>query len=133
MRISVKGLKSVEAQMRRIARGVKAMSSNKAVVFSRLPYAYGAEYGRHRRGKLARRFGGAFYMRGAIDEVLASADHDLSTGLNKVSAPGVWVLRRLGFWTRRVARKKAPRRRRGQKKSHNYRLYRSIRSEVRAK
>lgn len=130
MQINLKGMVDADKQMARIERGLAALHNYVGVVYSRLPYAYGIETGRHRKsGKLARRAGGSFYIRRAIDTVLAGADTDLSEGLSKVTAPGVWVVRRLALWARRLARKNAPR---GPKsKSHSYRLSRSISYEVR--
>ena len=130
--IRLKGMDDLQKQMERIERGTRAMGRYRAFVRSRLPYAWGAEFGRHRvSGKLARRAGGAYYLTNALNTVSAGADHDISEGLDKVTAPGVWVLRRLGLWTRRLARANAPRKGRGVKKSHNYRLYRSINYVVR--
>lgn len=127
--INLRGMEDAEKQMARIERGLNAVQNYDAVVFSKLPYAYGAEFGRHRvSGKLARRSGGVAYMRRATQEVLAGADVDLSEGLNKVTAPGVWVVRRLGLWARRLARANAPRG--GKKKGRSYRLYRSIQYKV---
>lgn len=133
MKITLKGMEDAEKQFARIERGLKAMGDYTGVVFSRLPYAYGAEEGRHRQsGKLARVAGGAYYIRRAIDTVMSDADRDLAEGLDKVTAPGVWVMRRLALWARRLARKNAPRGPRN-KGGRNYRLWRSIKSEVRKK
>lgn len=130
--ITLKGLDDAERQMTRIEKGLAALANYEGVVYSRLPYAYGAEYGRHKKsGKLARRAGGSFYIRRAVDTVLSGADHDLSEGLNKVTAPGVWVVRRLALWARRLAKANAPRG--GKKKGRSYRLNRSIKYEVRKK
>lgn len=130
--VRLNGMEDAQKQLQRIQRGTRRMGESRAYVYSKLPYAYGQEHGRHQRsGKLARRAGGAFYIRRAIDQVMSGADRDISEGLNKVTAPGPWVLRRLAGWTRKVARGFAPRKARGQKKSHSYRLYRSIRYEVR--
>lgn len=131
MRIELTGIDDVEKQMQRIERGMRAMARYEATVYSRLPYAFGMHYGRHRvSGKLARKAGGTYYMSAAVQTVLHDADRDLSEGLKKVTAPGPWVLRRLGLWVRRLARANAPRQARGTKKSHNYRLYRSIKYRV---
>jgi hypothetical protein len=130
MRIDLVGMEDVEAQMKRVERGLVAMRNTEAFVFSSLPYAFGIHEGRHKGGKLARRAGGTFYIRRAVDEVLAQGDADLSAGLKKVTAPGAWVIRRLGLWARRRARQMAPR---GGKKSGSYRLWRSIKHEVRKK
>lgn len=130
MKITLNGMEDAEKQMKRIARGLDALKDYNSIVFSRLPYAYGIHEGRHQKsGKLARRAGGSQYIRRAVDTVLADADRDLGEGLTKVTAPGVWVVRRLALWARRLARKNAPRG--PQKKSHSYRLWRSIKHEVR--
>lgn len=130
MKVVLKGLDDADKQMARIERGLKALQNYTGIVGSKLPYAYGIEFGRHRvSGKLARRAGGAFYIRRAIDTVLSDADRDLSEGLNKVTAPGIWVVRRLALWARRLARKAAPRGPR--KKRRSYRLRRSIIYQVR--
>jgi hypothetical protein len=129
MNITLKGLDDAQKQMERIERGLVALRDYTGVVYSRMPYAYGIEFGRHRKsGKLARKAGGSFYLRRAVDTVLSDADRDLSEGLNKVTAPGVWVVRRLALWARRLARKNAPR---GPAKGRSYRLSRAIQSEVR--
>ena len=134
MEIRLRGMDDALKQMRRIERGTKAMGNYRAIVYSRLPYAYGQEFGRHRvSGKLARRAGGARYITRAVETVLSGADKDLSEGLNKVTAPGVWVLKRLALWARRLARENAPRKKWGLKKSHKYRLWRSIKMQVRKK
>lgn len=129
MSITLQGMDDAEKQVERIERGLAALQNYEGHVFSKLPYAYGIEFGRHRKsGKLARAAGGAAYIRQAIDTVLSGADHDLSEGLNKVTAPGIWMIRRLALWARRLARKNAPR---GPKKARSYRLYKSIQYQVR--
>jgi hypothetical protein len=130
--ISLAGMDDVEAQMKRIERGLAALQNYEATIFSGLPYAYGIHEGRHRvSGKLARRAGGTRYLSQAANEVMSGADSDLSAGLTKVTAPGVWVVRRLGLWARRRARAIAPRG--GAKGGRNYRLWRSIQYKVRQK
>jgi hypothetical protein len=132
LEIKLRGMEDAEKQMARIERGLKALQNLEGVIFSKLPYAYGIEEGRHRKtGKMARMAGGSFYMRRAVDEVLSGADRDLSEGLEKVTAPGPWVVRRLALWARRLARANVPRGPR--KKSHSYRLSKSIKYKVRRK
>jgi hypothetical protein len=124
MKITLQGMEDAQKQMERIARGTAAMGDYKAFVGSRMPYAFGIERGTHRvSGKLARRAGGARYLQSAVDEVMSDADHDISEGLTKVTAPGRWVLKRIGLWARRLARANVPR--------QKGRLRRSIRAEVR--
>lgn len=132
MKIVLNGMEDADKQLQRIERGTKAMENYVAVVGSRLPYAWGQEFGSHRvSGKLARRSGGSRYITRAVETVLSDADRDISEGLEKVTAPGSWVLKRIGLWARRLARVNAPKKERGIKKSHNYRLYRSINYYVR--
>ena len=108
MKLSVKGLADAQAATRRIERGTASMARYEAYVGSRLPYAYGQEYGRHRRSKkLARRDGGAFYLKKGVQEGTA-ADRDIAVGLDRVGAPGKWTLRRLAQWVRAAARRHAP-------------------------
>lgn len=130
MKITLRGMGDVERQMERIERGLASLKNYTGIVGSRLPYAYGIEFGRHQKsGKLARKSGGSFYIRRAIDTVLADADRDLSEGMTKVTAPGKWMIKRLALWARRLARKNAPRGPKG--KGRSYRLHRSIRYDVR--
>lgn len=129
MKITLNGMEDAQKQMERIERGTKAMDKYRAEVGSKLPYAWGIEYGRHRvSGKLARKSGGTQYITKAITTVLSDADRDISEGLNKVTAPGTWVLRRLGLWARRLARANAPRGPRN--KTRSYRLRKSINYRV---
>lgn len=133
MDITVQGMDDATKQLRRIERGIRSMANYEAFIYSSLPYAYGIEEGRHQRsGKLARRAGGSFYMRRAVDTVVSGMDEDITAGLTKVTAPGRWVLMRLARWARRLARANAPRGPKA-KKGRNYRLYRSIKAEVRKK
>ena len=134
MKISLAGMDDALEQTKRIERGTKALGNYRAIVRSKLPYAWGMEFGRHREsGKLARKAGGSLYISRAIEEVMTNADADISEGLTKVTAPGPWILRRLGLWARRLARKNAPRSRgiKGKNKKRNYRLWKSIGYEVR--
>lgn len=127
-----------QAQVKRIERGSKALGDHTGLLYSHLPYAYGIETGRHRKsGKLARKAGGAHYIRRAIDEVMGDADRDISEGLDKVTAPGAWIMRRLARWSQRLAKENAPhgppirqKRRPGRK---TYRLRHKIRYSVRKK
>ncbi|MGL6349602.1 MAG: hypothetical protein ACRC2U_07100, partial [Aeromonas sp.] len=132
VKITLQGLVDSKKQMERIEKGSQAVRNYEGVVYSRLPYAWGIEYGRHRKsGRLARKKGGAEYITSAINTVLSDADRALAEGLTKVTAPGIWVVRRLALWARRLARKNAPR---GPKrKKRSYRLWRSISYQVRKK
>lgn len=126
MKITIQGLEEVDVRLKRIARGAAAMARTEAIVGSAMPYAYGAEYGRHRlSGKLARRSGGTHYMLRTLQRVMLEADRDISVGLKKVKGPGPWVVKRLGLWVRRLARQRAPRG--AGSRGQPYRLYKSIR------
>jgi hypothetical protein len=122
--MTLHGTGEAQRQLARIARGCAALAHWRGFVGSRLPYAYGAEYGTHRvSGRLARRAGGTRFLESAVGQVMTGADKDISDGLTKVSAPGRWVIRRLALWARRLARAGVPR--------QKGRLRRSIRVELR--
>lgn len=124
MKMTLVGLEDAQKQLERIARMTKAIGDWQGTVGSRAPYAYGMETGSHRvSGKLARRAGGAGFLRGAVDQVLSQADADIAEGMKKVTAPGPWVIRRLARWARRLARSDVPR--------QTGRLRRTIRADVR--
>lgn len=124
--ITLKGMDDAKKQLERIERGVKGMAAWTGYVYSRMPYAWGMEYGQHRvSGKLARRAGGDQYMNEAVSTVMTGADMDLSQGLTKVTAPGRWVIKRLALWARRLSRLNVP--------IQTGRLRRSIKVEVRPK
>lgn len=91
-------------------RGVRSMSQYEAVVFSRRAYAYGIERGKHRVSKrLARRAGPANYLERSVAVVRNNGKADISEGLKRVPVgPGVWILRRLGRWVRRLGRQNVP-------------------------
>lgn len=131
LKLTIRGVKETEEQLKRIGRGARAMARTVATVGSAMPYAYGAEYGYHRISrKLARRVGPSYYLFNAADIVFRRADGDISEGLKKVTAPGPWVLRRLAGWVRRTAKTLAPR---GGAKKSPYRLRKSIRYYVRSR
>jgi hypothetical protein len=110
MKITLRGMANADLQMRRIADGARAMGQNRVEVGTRLPYGYGQEYGHHRKnGRLARRAGPALYLNRAVAAVRSDGRRDIAEGLNRVTRPGVWVLKRLGRWARRLARIEAPR------------------------
>lgn len=126
MQIQLKGMDDAQKQMERIERATKSLGNHVGVVYSRMPYAWGQHFGRHRvSGKIARRAGPSLYIQDAVNAVMQSADHDLSEGLNKVTAPGKWVLKRLALWVRRLARVNVPRK--------SGKLRRSIKAKVRKK
>lgn len=107
--ITLKGMEDAQKQLERIKRGSAGMAAWRGFVYSRRPYAFGIEHGRHRVSqKVARRAGGAQYMTEAVSTVMSGADQDLSQGLSKVTAPGRWVIKRLALWTRRLSRMNVP-------------------------
>ena len=110
MNITLQGLEDAQVQLARIQRGVASLATYEGIVGTRQPYGWGMEYGQFEKTpRLARRSGGAYYLTGAVEQVLAEADHDLTEGLDHVTAPGKWVLKRLALWARRLARLSVPR------------------------
>jgi len=111
MKLSVTGLAEVLAEQSRLERMMRSLGQYRASVGSFVPYAYGIERGVHQKsGKRARKAGGVYYLERAVNDVMAGADADIEAGLQRVKAPGPWVLRRLAKWARRLARANVPRR-----------------------
>lgn len=109
LRVELKGDLDAAERARRVARGLARMSGVRVFVGARAWYAEGIHEGRFPNGRLARRAGPSRFLTRAIDRVMGQADADLSQGMEKVTAPGPWVLMRLGRWARRLARQFAPR------------------------
>jgi hypothetical protein len=105
MKIKIKGLDNAQKQTERIQRGIESLKRYKGYVGSNVPYAYGAEHGRHKRGKLARRDGGQHYLQRATNEA-----RNLPLENKRATAPGKWVFWRMGGAVRKRARRYAPRR-----------------------
>jgi hypothetical protein len=69
VRLDVRGIPAVRRFLETQRQGALQLGAARLSIGSGLPYAYGIETGRHPRGKLARRAGGAYYLRGAGREV----------------------------------------------------------------
>lgn len=67
--VEVVGDEVAVAALTRLARAAEAMSGTPVFVGSSLAYAYGIEHGRTRSGRLARRAGGAFYLKRGLAAV----------------------------------------------------------------
>lgn len=63
------GIIEVRAQLEGFRQACIAAGRIRSAVGSDLIYAFGQEYGHHPRGRLARRAGGAYYMRAGYDAV----------------------------------------------------------------
>ena len=110
MKLTIQGLADAEKTIEGIKAGIERTRGRSVTVGTRLPYGYGQEFGHHRKsGRLARRGGGAMYLTRGLAQMQADADRDISEGLKRVRRPGLWILRRLGRWTRRLARMIVPR------------------------
>ena len=94
--IKLENYASVKEGLAKLETGIQNMAKYKAYVGSKAPYAFGVEEGYHEKsGGLARRAGGAYYLQGAVNTVLSSANADLQAGMDKYGRPGPWVLARL--------------------------------------
>jgi hypothetical protein len=67
--IKVTGLDVVQRKLGSIVTAAARLNGPIISLSSNLPYAYGIETGRHRRGRLARAAGGAFMFREGINAV----------------------------------------------------------------
>lgn len=105
MELRIKGMDDALKQLGRVERGLEKLEDQRTLLGSRLPYAYGLHEGVHRvSGETARKAGGVHYLTSAVDAVMNDANRDISEGLNKVTAPGPWILKRLALWARRLAK-----------------------------
>lgn len=128
--LQVNGVEEATERLTNLATTLKGFNRTVAVG-SRLPYAYGQETGRHRvSGKRARRSGPTYYLTFGVQKVLDQVDDDLITGLEKTMRAntrrpftGLSLVRRIGRWAAKEARKLAPR--------QSGRLRRSIFTQVR--
>lgn len=128
--LQLNGVDEARDRLTNLAVTLKGFNRTVAVG-SRLPYAYGQETGRHRvSGKRARRAGPTYYLTFATQAVLDQVDDDLIAGLEKTMRAntrrpftGLSLVRRIGRWVAREARKLAPR--------QSGRLRRSIHTQVR--
>lgn len=111
--LQLNGIDEARARLSNLAVTAKGFG-REVSVGSKLPYAYGQETGRHRvSGKLARRSGPTYYLTFAAQEVLDQATPDLLAGWQKVAdgkrpITGLGMVRRIGRWIARLARRGAP-------------------------
>lgn len=75
-------------------------------VGSDLVYAYGIEYGVTKSGRLARRAGGAFYLKGALDEIQGRVGSEIVNGLASGNLRNAFL--RLGLTTVTFAQARVP-------------------------
>jgi hypothetical protein len=106
--VQIHGVEQVRAALQRLTQGTQAMRDTRVLVGSPLKYAFGIETGRHRGGGLARRAGGAFYLRGAVQSVMATAGASLAPALLEGAQATVRALTRLGYDVQREAQMEVP-------------------------
>lgn len=71
--VDISGDKDVLRMFERAADGIHEVAQMDLFAGSTLPYAYGIETGRHRGGRLARRAGGAYMLRDAVNDTVRQA------------------------------------------------------------
>lgn len=95
--VDLSGVEQVRAALQRLGAGIQAASETRVLVGSPLKYAFGIETGWHRGGRLARRAGGAFYLLGGLQIVVATAGAILAQALAQGAAATVQAMTRLGY------------------------------------
>lgn len=89
IQVVVTGADAAQQSLARAARGAASASGAAYLVGSGLVYAYGIETGRHRRGGLARRAGGARMLTRAVAAVRAAGSAGLVGLVRTAAARGV--------------------------------------------
>ncbi len=79
--VRVVGAEVADAFLRKMGEAAVAAVRNKIQVGSFEPYSYGIETGRFRGGRLARRAGGAFYLRRAFNSTVGRARPEMISAL----------------------------------------------------
>jgi len=81
--VTLTGVKEAQTALRHLKEGAEVVGRMDIAVGSPLPYAYGIEYGRHRRGGLARRAGPARYLRGGLEAIERPFEATITKALPK--------------------------------------------------
>ncbi len=92
----------------KLAASGKRAEGSLVQVGSPLNYAFGIETGRHAGGRLARRAGGAFYLRDAAASVQQSLKRDIAHALPKGPEATLAALKKIGFDVERKAKALVP-------------------------
>jgi hypothetical protein len=106
--IEIKGADTVQAYLQSLKSGTAAAGDEVVFVGTDLKYGFGIETGRHRGGRLARRAGGAFYLRDALNSVKATLEADLTTALPHGPEAILRAMTKVGYDVQREAQHLVP-------------------------
>lgn len=106
--IQVNGADKVAAYLRQVREGAASAGREQVLVGTPLIYGFGIETGRHRGGRLARRAGGAFYLRNAFRAVQPRIRQELAAALPNGAEAVLRVMTRLGYDVQREAQERVP-------------------------
>lgn len=81
IKIEATGITVAQRRLGIIEEGAKRLGRTRILVGSNLKYAFGIEYGRHRGGRLARRAGGAGFLRKGLDSIRGTLPADISQAI----------------------------------------------------
>lgn len=106
--VQIEGVERVSAYLKEIREGAETAGHETILVGSPLRYAFGIETGRHRGGRLARRAGGAYYLRDAFRAVQPRIRPALVAALPKGAQAVLQAMRKLGYDVEREAKERVP-------------------------
>lgn len=106
--VSITGLEEAIQRVSGMAAAARVIGRLDIDVGSPLPYAYGIEFGRTRGGRLARRAGGAFYMRSAAEEVSHTAPNTIINAIEQGGTAAQDIERVLGTRIELAAQRYVP-------------------------
>jgi hypothetical protein len=106
--IQIDGVQVVQDYLDSVKEGAGRAGREVVVVGSPLVYAFGIETGRHRGGRLARRAGGAFYLREAYQTVQPRIASTVADVIDQGGDATLRALLGLGYDMQREAQNRVP-------------------------
>lgn len=106
--VSIDGAETVRAYLQSLREGLGRAGDETIMVGSNLVYAFGIETGRHRGGRLARRAGGAFYLRDAFNSIKGRLEPEIAAALPRGQDAVLRAMLKLGYDVEREAKNLVP-------------------------
>ena len=106
--IKLDGLDKATARLNALKESFRSFGGKTVLVGSNLVYAYGIEFGKTRSGRMARRAGGAFMLRNALNAIRPEVD-DVFRGALSGNVPDLGMaLYKLGLRLQSLAQGQTP-------------------------
>ena len=108
LRVKLEGLDKASNRLAQLREAFRSFGGKTVLVGSNLVYAYGIEFGKTRSGRLARRVGGAFMLRNALNEIRPQVDDVLRSALSGNVPDLGSALYKLGLRLQTIAQGQTP-------------------------